>query len=234
MNRDLFRIDRSYYIRPCHFSLVLPAFYGKMMVTATAAKLWLRMSDNAYGGQKKFPANVSKIGLTFDSQGKFQAILLTVLQCSTSMLETRSKCRSLDFLLYRTQFLKELFTSYDLHFLSGFLESLLGLCFHVQRIFLLSQAIFRSSLFLWQRYACLCSHSQLSLKKTFMSPCHPCKRNSRQRLLDKPSNCQWFTRGNAFLLTCLKLLTSSELKAAAIPLKQLNIIWNTYIQKMAF
>jgi hypothetical protein len=32
----------------------------------------------------------------------------------------------------------------------------------------------------------------------------------------------------------LKLLTSSELKAAAIPLKQLNIIWNTYIQKMAF
>ena len=56
MNHDLFRIDRSYYISPCHFWLVLPAFYGKMMVTATAAKLWLRMLDNAYGRQKKgFP-----------------------------------------------------------------------------------------------------------------------------------------------------------------------------------
>ena len=91
--------------------------------------------------KKKVSRKCQQIGLTFDSQGKFQSILLTVLQCSTSMLETRSKCRSLVLLLYRTQFLKELFTSYDLHFLSGFLESLLGLCFHVQRICLLSQAI---------------------------------------------------------------------------------------------
>jgi 3-dehydroquinate dehydratase len=38
MNRDLFRIDRSSYISPCYFSLVLTAFYGKMMQTPNVAK----------------------------------------------------------------------------------------------------------------------------------------------------------------------------------------------------
>lgn len=97
------------------------------------------MSDNAYGSQKKVSRKCQQIGLTFDSQGKFQAILLMVLQCPTSMLETSS----LVLLLYRTQFLKELFTSYDLHFLPGFLESLLGLRFHVQRILFVVTSYFQ-------------------------------------------------------------------------------------------
>ena len=61
INRDLFRIDRSSYKGTNHVSLVLTAFYGKIMVTANVAKFWLRMSNNAYRRQKtRFTANVSK------------------------------------------------------------------------------------------------------------------------------------------------------------------------------
>ena len=62
INRDLFRIDRSSYMGPCHFSPVLTAFYGKIMVTpANVAKFWLRTSNNACRRQKtRFTANVSK------------------------------------------------------------------------------------------------------------------------------------------------------------------------------
>ena len=49
MNRDLFRIGSSSYISPCYFSLVLTAFYGKIMAPANVAKFWLRTSNNAYG-----------------------------------------------------------------------------------------------------------------------------------------------------------------------------------------
>ena len=63
----------------------------------------------------------------------------------------------------RSQFLQELFTSYDLLDLQfpGFLESLLGLLCYVQMTILLPQDIFRSGLFLW-RHSCPYSYRQLN------------------------------------------------------------------------
>ena len=62
INRDLFRIDRSSYKGTNHFSLVLTAFYGKIMVTAAF------VPNFGYGCQimptdvkkTRFTANVSK------------------------------------------------------------------------------------------------------------------------------------------------------------------------------
>ena len=64
MNRDLFRIDPSSYISPCYFSLVLTAFYGKIMVPTNVAKFWLRTSKN------KVYRKCQQIDPAFDSQGK--------------------------------------------------------------------------------------------------------------------------------------------------------------------
>ena len=73
MNRDLFRIDPSSYISPCYFSLVLTAFYGKIMVPANVAKFWLQTSNNAYGRQKnKVYRKCQQIDPAFDSQGLVQ------------------------------------------------------------------------------------------------------------------------------------------------------------------